>query len=185
MMRTVGRWIGQMRRMTSDFQNQVQSALREAEFQDLKKGIDDLTTMDAMADIREEIESATRPLADMEGQLRSDFTIDPLPKPSLATEGSTPPGNADWPGAMEQTPSPASEGTTLPGNAAWPGAMDLAPESGTTPLEHSEPVPMPIISEMPRLPAHLRGPDPEPADEPVRIADHDATPVARVSGVSS
>ena len=41
-LRTVGQWMGKIRRMASEFQGQFQEALREAEMADLKKQADDL-----------------------------------------------------------------------------------------------------------------------------------------------
>jgi sec-independent protein translocase protein TatB len=182
-MRTVGKWVGQMRRMAFDFQGQVNSALREAEFDNLKKSVSDLTTLEAMADIREEIESATKPLTMMEGQFREDLSIAPEIKsfpatepepinallPSAESETATPPGHVSWPGAMEDT-------------FVDPGAYEPTPE-----FPSLETTAVPI--ETPRLPAHLRGPDPESlpveASEPIREEDHNAPGVSRVSGVAS
>ena len=41
-LRTVGRYMGKIRRMSSEFQGQFQEAMREAEMADLKKHADDL-----------------------------------------------------------------------------------------------------------------------------------------------
>ncbi len=56
-LRTLGQWMGKIRRMASEFQGQFQEALREAEMADLKKQADDLqssvssfTAMDPMAE---------------------------------------------------------------------------------------------------------------------------------------
>jgi sec-independent protein translocase protein TatB len=40
-LRTAGHWVGKMRRMASDFQDQFREAMREAEVADLKKQFDD------------------------------------------------------------------------------------------------------------------------------------------------
>jgi sec-independent protein translocase protein TatB len=39
-LRTVGQWMGKVRRMASEFQGQFQEAMREAEFAELKKQVD-------------------------------------------------------------------------------------------------------------------------------------------------
>ena len=56
-LRTLGQYMGKIRRMAADFQGQFQEALREAEMADLKKQADDLhstvkdfTSFDPMAD---------------------------------------------------------------------------------------------------------------------------------------
>src|ERR1700747_910982 len=42
-LRTVGQYMGKIRRMASEFQGQFQEAMREAEMADLKKSIDAIT----------------------------------------------------------------------------------------------------------------------------------------------
>ena len=51
-LRTLGQWMGKIRRMASEFQGQFQEAMREAEMADLKKQFDDTTST---------VESALRP----------------------------------------------------------------------------------------------------------------------------
>jgi sec-independent protein translocase protein TatB len=74
-LRTLGQWIGKVRRMANEFQGQFQEALREAEFADLKKHADDLTSsvdeftnIDPLADAQKDVESAFEetPAADAE-----------------------------------------------------------------------------------------------------------------------
>ncbi len=43
-LRTVGQWMGKIRRMAAEFQGQFQDAMREAEMADLKKQFDDTTS---------------------------------------------------------------------------------------------------------------------------------------------
>src|SRR5256885_8464045 len=59
-LRTVGQWMGKIRRMASEFQGQFQEAMREAEMADLKKQFDETTsavqsTFDT-TDIKNELE---------------------------------------------------------------------------------------------------------------------------------
>lgn len=42
-LRMVGQWMGKARRMATEFQNQFQEAMREAEVADMKKQFDDVT----------------------------------------------------------------------------------------------------------------------------------------------
>jgi sec-independent protein translocase protein TatB len=56
-LRTLGQWMGKIKRMANEFQGQFQEALREAEMADLKKQADDLkssvgdfTNFDPMAE---------------------------------------------------------------------------------------------------------------------------------------
>ncbi len=64
-LRTLGQYMGKVRRMAAEFQGQFQEALREAEVADLKKMADDLsssvtdfTNFDPMASTQKEIERA-------------------------------------------------------------------------------------------------------------------------------
>ena len=43
-LRTLGQWMGKVRRMANEFQGQFQEAMREAEFADLKKHADDISS---------------------------------------------------------------------------------------------------------------------------------------------
>ena len=63
-LRTLGQWMGKLRRMASEFQGQFQEAMREAELADLKKQVDDMTAQaqsyanfDPVGEVRKEIES--------------------------------------------------------------------------------------------------------------------------------
>jgi sec-independent protein translocase protein TatB len=54
-LRAVGRWSGQVKRMARDFQNQFNEALREAELDSLKKDVEDIAKIDPMADVHNEM----------------------------------------------------------------------------------------------------------------------------------
>ena len=64
-LRTLGQYMGKVRRMASEFQGQFQEAMREAELVELKKQADDLKSsvsglgnLDPLADTQKQIESA-------------------------------------------------------------------------------------------------------------------------------
>jgi sec-independent protein translocase protein TatB len=64
-LRMVGQWMGKIRRMASEFQGQFQEAMREAEMEDIKKQVDDMTSaassvasFDPIGDISKEFETA-------------------------------------------------------------------------------------------------------------------------------
>jgi len=66
-LRTLGQWMGKVRRMASEFQGQFQEAMREAEMADLKKQFDEATSAatnlttglgDPLESARKEMESA-------------------------------------------------------------------------------------------------------------------------------
>ena len=66
-LRTLGQWMGKVRRMANEFQGQFQEALREAEFADLKKHADDISSsvtefsnIDPLADAQKDVEQRLR-----------------------------------------------------------------------------------------------------------------------------
>src|SRR5581483_1969090 len=71
-LRTVGQWTRKVRSMASDFQNQFQEAMREAEMADLKKQVDDLAhdfrSYDPLKSVRSDVEAAGR---DIENSLKA------------------------------------------------------------------------------------------------------------------
>jgi sec-independent protein translocase protein TatB len=115
-LRTLGQWMTKIRRMASDFQNQFQEAMREAEMADLKKQVDTLTSgFDPIETARREIESA----------------VEDKPPSALATpeQTTTPAPAADAPSAfapgVADTDSP-------PARAAPPGAAPASAPSAST-----------------------------------------------------
>src|SRR3954451_3602243 len=65
-LRTVGQYMGKIRRMASEFQGQFQEAMREAEMADLKKHVDEmadaakgLTDFDPLARVKKEADTFT------------------------------------------------------------------------------------------------------------------------------
>jgi sec-independent protein translocase protein TatB len=66
-MRTVGKYVGQMRRMAADFRGQFDAALKEVELESIKKEIDEIndaakvdTSFDPAALMRDNIEKAVQ-----------------------------------------------------------------------------------------------------------------------------
>jgi sec-independent protein translocase protein TatB len=66
-LRAAGQWMGKIRRMAGEFQNQFQEALREAELADLKKEVDEMSAhaasmsnFDPVGVVRKEMQSAQR-----------------------------------------------------------------------------------------------------------------------------
>jgi sec-independent protein translocase protein TatB len=87
-MRTIGQWTGKLRRMASEFQNQFQEAMREAEMADLKKQVDDMTSQaqgfanfDPIGDVRHELDSTQQ-------QIESAVVSEPAADPVAAAEAA-------------------------------------------------------------------------------------------------
>ena len=120
-LRTLGQYMGKVRRMASEFQGQFQEAMREAEMADLKKqaedlksSVSDLTNFDPMASTKKEIESA--------------FV---LPEAGTASEPSTdaaPPAPAE-PAALPEPPQQQAQDVNvlLPEPPSPVSEKDFAP----------------------------------------------------------
>src|SRR5262245_13725164 len=103
-LRTVGQWMGKIRRMASDFQGQFQEAMREAEMADLKKQVDEMssaassiTSFDPMESVRKEIDS-----------VRDDIDQAMSDKPAETAAAASPEA------AAPATPAPVSPDATIP-----------------------------------------------------------------------
>ena len=86
-MRTMGQWTRKVRGMATEFQNQFQEAMREAEMADLKKQVDDMARdvkdIDPLKGVRDDIESVGK---DVERSLAST----PEQTAALPAAGSEP-----------------------------------------------------------------------------------------------
>jgi len=112
-LRTVGQYMGKIRRMASEFQGQFQEAMREAEMADIKKHVDDIA--DSAKGLTD---SFTDPLADVKKEVES-FSADPLGASAAASASSVSPE-----AAAPMTPAPLS-----PDAGIEPLAVAPAPEA--------------------------------------------------------
>jgi sec-independent protein translocase protein TatB len=127
-LRTLGQWMGKVRRMAGDFQEQFREAMREAELADLKKEVDEMAAkaqgyahFDPMEDVRKEIEKATElPPLDAPPQSAA-------PTPVTPEVGAEPSAGIEPAAAAE--PAPAA--TAPPAADAAP--VDAKPEAGRAP----------------------------------------------------
>jgi sec-independent protein translocase protein TatB len=122
-LRTVGQYMGKIRRMASEFQGQFQEAMREAEMADIKKSVDEMTEaakgftdFDPMASVRKEVDS---------------FTSDPLGTSTPSPE-TVSPESASPEAAAQATPAPVSPEAVIPQSGAA-----IAPEA-PQPVEHHD-----------------------------------------------
>ena len=113
-LRTVGQYMGKVRRMASEFQGQFQEAMREAEMADVKKSVDEMT------------ESATKHFTDFDpiGTVRKEIeslSADPF-KDGAPTEPTPTTASASPEAAATTLPAPVSADVTIP----QPAHTDLA-----------------------------------------------------------
>jgi len=140
-LRTVGQWMGKIRRMAAEFQGQFQEAMREAEMADLKKSIDAIT-------------AATRgignPLSTVTRNIESAFEEKPAATPAAPAAVSPEPAG---------TAAPAPTPTTEPSVAAEP-PLTIEPP---VPLEPATAPPVPEAA--PPGEAVTPAPTPPPAHD--------------------
>jgi sec-independent protein translocase protein TatB len=119
-LRTVGQWMTQIRRMASEFQGQFQEAMREAEFADLKKQVDSIS--DPIKGFSE-----YNPLETARKEMETAFED----KPAAPAADSVP-------AAADAPPAPPAEAISP---AADVSAVPLTDEPAPTPPEPSPPAP--------------------------------------------
>src|SRR5882724_5400556 len=128
-LRTLGQWMGKLRRMASEFQGQFHEAMREAELADLKKQVDEMTTQaqgyanfDPVGEVRKEFESTQQ-------QVESAISGEPPADMSSSTAVAAAPAitpSADTPGVeapAAETPSLPAPSTAAPSGPAAPDAV--------------------------------------------------------------
>jgi sec-independent protein translocase protein TatB len=140
-MRTLGQYTRKIRGMASDFQNQFQEAMREAEMADLKKSVDDLAqdikSYDPLKGAREDVEALGK---DLNKDLSKNFENKPLdlmtPQESSSASGAEPgvaaPG-AETQGVEPVVAEPAGVEPVIAGSNAHTPAAEPVPQPSATP----------------------------------------------------
>jgi sec-independent protein translocase protein TatB len=119
-MRTLGKWTRKVRGMATEFQNQFQEAMREAEMTDLKKEVDslahDVKSFDPTKDVRDDL----RGLGEDFKQSLAGGPEPAPPVPATDPEPALTQTSAETPSApLDVTPTPASD---APAAASTPEA---------------------------------------------------------------
>jgi sec-independent protein translocase protein TatB len=151
-MRTLGQWTRKVRGMATEFQNQFQEAMREAEMTDLKKEVDnladDVKRFDPLKDMRDDFQSIG------EG-VKESLAANPettVALPAAGTEPAPAPISAETPvAALETISTPAADVPTpapaLPDTAAEPPARELEPIGARPEAGRVDPADRPVKAE--------------------------------------
>jgi sec-independent protein translocase protein TatB len=128
-LRTLGQWMTKVRRMASEFQNQFQDAIREAELAEIKKEVDEMTAKassftqyDPLAEVSRDIEKSMgdfpldTPTATPASPATPSADVAPAPAPAVGTP----------PAAVADVPPPAAP----PQEPAAPAADPAKPDAG-------------------------------------------------------
>jgi sec-independent protein translocase protein TatB len=113
-LRSVGQWVGKIKRMAGEFQGQFQEAMREAEVADLKKQFDEASSAatNFTSGMDNPLESATKQIEDT---LKEATTMPSLDSAPAAPADIPPPPDIPAPDAA---PTPAEEPVIKRGDAA-------------------------------------------------------------------
>lgn len=124
-LRTVGQWMGKIRRMAAEFQGQFHDAMRELEMADLKKQVDEAASgLDTKFDPLDFSDSSWKPNSDKPAE----------PPASASAPAETPPsGTPEPPPAAQPNPPPAAESNAPPEGAAAEGAAPAPAAEGNRP----------------------------------------------------
>lgn len=161
LMRTIGQWVGKARRMASEFQGQMNEAIREAELDDVKKHVDDLRSLSPKALLAEQFSSVTRTLDEVKRDTDAELAkIEAGVAPTASEAGAAMAATveADVASLMAEPEAVASIDTaaaTLPMDLG-PPVFDLTPAPGG-PVEVAEAEPVaPTAATQPNEPKKER-----------------------------
>lgn len=120
MLRTVGKTIGSMRRMAGDFQRQFNDALKEADLDGIKTGIDSVNKINPMRQIKDSLNPVKQAAEDVQrdinkGLLKSGETAAPASPPAATADPAAPPAEpaaAKTTSGAEPAAKPAAQKTT-------------------------------------------------------------------------
>jgi sec-independent protein translocase protein TatB len=115
-LRTLGQYMGKIRRMAAEFQGQFQEAMREAEMadlakhaEDIKSSVSDIANFNPMASTQKEIERAFETTeTGKAGDAPAEAAPSALPEPAQQVELNVP---------LPEPPSPVSEKDFAPAEA--------------------------------------------------------------------
>jgi sec-independent protein translocase protein TatB len=151
-MRTLGQWTRKVRSMASDFQNQFQEAMREAEMADLKKEVDDLAqdvkNFDPLKDVRADVESATQDVkrsleapADTPPPALTAAAAEPvLTETPVETSAETPPAAFEAAAPAVETPAATTAVAAPPPAPGEQPAREMETIGAGVPAATAEPI---------------------------------------------
>ena len=105
-LRMLGQWMGKVRRMANDFQDQFREAMREAEMDDLKKQVDELSS--AATDI-----TSYNPIEDLSKDVKSAFE-DETDDAKAAEKETASEAGAETTAVADERPDPVEHAADSP-----------------------------------------------------------------------
>ena len=147
LLRTVGKTVGNMRRMAGDFQSQFNEALREAELEDVKNTIGDVRKLNPTTAIKDAVAKEIGSVDDLTGGLTKDLNdakndLDAAMKPTqapkptpMAGAGPETPQASNSASGSETGPEPTAPVATETPVSVEPTGNDTAKAAGTAKAE--------------------------------------------------
>ncbi len=142
-LRTLGQWMGKVRRMAAEFQGQFQEAMREAEIDQLKKDMDDMaakakdyTHFDPLEDVRRDVEKSMGelPSLDQPSTTSSTTTSEAQASASTPSAEALPPPAEQQAAATAPTTTPAAPEPAVADTSSTDAKpADIKPEPGRAP----------------------------------------------------
>jgi sec-independent protein translocase protein TatB len=130
-LRTLGQYMGKVKRMASEFQGQFQEAMREAEMDDLKKqaeeltsAVTDATTFDPLADV------------DNDGGVDTDTDFDMAESEELSPENSAP--EKSEPATTADTVETEEASQNVASEPEKPSDIDVPPAKPPEPIAEQD-----------------------------------------------
>jgi len=126
-MRTVGKYVGQMRRMAADFRGQFDAAIKEVEFESIKKELDEIneaanidTSFDPAALMRDNLEKAVEDKPTGDESKPFDYESKSPDDEAKPLDHDSKP--SDYETMMVETPAPPRE----------PVALEITPQKAAS-----------------------------------------------------
>ncbi|MCV3765250.1 Sec-independent protein translocase protein TatB [Rhizobium sp. TRM95796] len=144
MLRTFGRMATRVRGMANEFRSQFDEALREAELDDVRKGLSEVNKLNPTNSLRDAINPIRKLGEDIKSDLRKATDIKDEPKPSVTGPEAEKPG---------ELVAPAANPVLEPVAALAPAPADTQPEALKTPPAVVTPASPPAVIEPKPVPA--------------------------------
>jgi sec-independent protein translocase protein TatB len=149
MLRTFGRMASRVRGMANEFRSQFDEALREAELDDVRKGLSEVNKLNPTNSLRDAINPIRKLGEDIKSDLRkaTEFKDEPAPSAETPVVGEDKPEDAE----------PASNPVLEPVAKLAPAPAEAQPTETKTPLATPpavvQPAPPPVVVEPKPVPA--------------------------------
>lgn len=114
MLRAIGNFMGQMRRMAGDFQRQFNDAIRETELDEVRRGIDSVRSANPLNKFKDDL----NPLKQAGESVRKAVEDPGAPKPAVSGRSSGAAGASTTAAAKSERPAASSATATAPKTTA-------------------------------------------------------------------